>query len=415
MKLKLPENGIPLPKIKMSLPKKMSFPKIKIKLKKLGFLETFLTIVIIGGISTILYLYTSGYRLNKDKKGQIDISKTGMISVKSLPNGASVYLDGELRTATDDTVSGIKPGTHHLKIVKKGFVDWNKDIEVFEQLVTDITAVLVSQSPRIEPLTNTGAKASSISPTLTKLAYFSYDLEKPGIWVIPLTGAGLGLFRTNPTIAIQDTKYVKYSLGEEITWSPDEKSLLVKAPENVYHLISLDTNSAQTTLIAQQIEKQWTDQLIAKRDIFVSAVTVPLEIKNLAVSPNSVWAPDEKKFLFTRQNGSQLEYWVYNFESPIPIGEKTETLVFTTNASGPQPKISWYSDSFHLILVEGDVKKDNKGSISLIRIDGTNKIEIYNNTLYSDSVFSAPSGDKVIILTSFKSGDQTDLYTASIR
>jgi hypothetical protein len=35
--------------------------------------------------------------------------------------------------------------------------------------------------------------------------------------------------------------------------------------------------------------------------------------------------------------------------------------------------------------------------------------------LYSDRAFSTPGGDKIIILTSFKSGDQTDLYTVSIR
>lgn len=393
---------------------KLKLPKIR--LKKLGYLETFLTIVILGGISTILYLYTSGFRLNKDnKKGTLDINKTGMVSVKSLPTGASVYLDNELRTATDDTISGIKPGTHNIRIVKKGFVDWTKDIDLFEQLVTDITAVLISQSPRLEPLTNTGAKYPSISPTLSKLAYFSFDSEKPGIWVIPLTGAGLGLFRTNPTIAIQDTLYTKYSIGEEILWSPDEKSLLVKVPGNIYYLVNLDTNTAQNTLRAAQIQKQWEEQLMLKRSNLVNPLNVPQDIKSMAVSSKAVWAPDDKKFLFTRQNGNNLEYRVYNFENPIPIGEKVETLVFTTNVSDPQPKISWYSDSFHLILVEGDVQKDSRGIISLIRIDGTNRIEIYNNTLYSDLAFSSPSGDKIIIITSFKSGDQTDLYTVGIR
>lgn len=394
----------------------MKLKSPKIKLKKLGYLETFLTIVVLGGLTTILYLYTSGYRLNKGKdKGTIDVNKTGMISVKSLPTGASVSLDDELRTATNDTVSGIKPGTHTLKIVKKGFVDWTKNIEVFEQLVTDITAVLVSQSPRLEPLTNTGAKHPSVSPTLSKLAYFSLDSEKPGIWVIPLTGSGIGLFRTNPTIAIQDTLFTKYSIGEEIIWAPDEKSLLVKVPGNVYYLVSLDTNTAQTTLKTAQILKQWEEQLAEKRSIFIGPLNVPQEIKTLALTSNAVWAPDEKKFLFTKQNGNNLEYRVYNFENPIPIGEKVETLVFTTDVNNPQPKISWYSDSFHLILAEGDTAKENNGIISLVRIDGTNKTEIYNNTLYSDLAFSTPSGDKVIILTSFKSGAQIDLYTIGIR
>jgi len=102
-------------------------------------------------------------------------------------------------------------------------------------------------------------------------------------------------------------------------------------------------------------------------------------------------------------------------EKPLPIGEKPENLVFTTNVNDRQPEISWYSDSFHLIMVEGDAEKEQKGVIYLIRIDGTNKIEIYNNTLFSDTVFSVPGGDKVMILTSFKSNTQTNLYTVAIR
>jgi hypothetical protein len=387
----------------------------RLRFKKLGYLETFLTIIIIGGISTILYLYTSGYRLNKDSKGIIDINKTGMVSVKSLPDGASVYLDSTLRTATNDTISGVKPGEHQIKIVKKGFVEWNKNIEVFEQLVTDITAILVSQSPRLEPLTNSGAKYPSISPTLSKLAYFSFDSEKPGIWIIPLSGGGIGLFRSNPTVAIQDTQFTKYSLGEQIIWSPDEKNLLIKTPGNVYHLVNIETNTAQTTTKADIIIKQWTDDVTSKRATFVNPQNISQEIKNVALSSDAVWSPDEKKFLFTKRIGSELQYWVYNLENPIPIGEKVESLVFTTAASDVQPKISWYSDSFHLILVEGNIASDKKGSVSIIRIDGSNKTEVYNNTLYSDAAFSTPGGDKIIILTSFKSGDQTDLYTVSIR
>lgn len=128
--------------------------------KRFRFLETFLTVIIIMGITTVLFLYTSGYRLSKGKEKPIDLSKTGMVSAKSIPDGASVYLDGKITTATNDTIPGVKPGIHNLRIVKKGFVEWQKDIEVFEQLVTDMTAVLVSQSPRLEPLTNTGGKIS---------------------------------------------------------------------------------------------------------------------------------------------------------------------------------------------------------------------------------------------------------------
>ena len=398
--------------------KKSSGNKKTFKFKKLGYMETLLTFVILGGITTLLYLYTSGYRLQKDdEEGSVNVERTGMIGVKSIPDRANVYVDGVLRTATDDTIASVSPGTHKLKIVKKGFLDWEKDIEVYEQLVTDITAILVSQSPRLEPLTNTGAKYPCISPSLSKLAYFSPDTEKPGIWIIPLTGVNIGLFRTNPTIAVEDTKYTAYSEGEEIIWSPDEKNLLVRAKNDVYYLVDLNSNSAQTTLKSEDILKEWKEKQREKRKITVdnSLVKVPEEIVEIALSDEAFWAPDEKKFLYTKQNGDKLEYWVYNFEVPLPIGEKANSLVMTLDANSPQPKINWYTDSFHLILVEGNIEEEKKGVVSLIRIEGSNKSEIYNNTLYSDKAFSTPVGDKVIILTSFKSGDQTDLYTVSIR
>jgi hypothetical protein len=384
--------------------------------KKIRFLETFLTVVIIMGITTILFLYTSGYRLSRGKEKPLDLNKTGMISAKSIPDGASVYLDGKITTATNDTIPGVKPGIHNLRIVKKGFVEWQKDIEVFEQLVTDMTAVLVSQSPRLEPLTNTGAKFPAISHTLNKLAYFSNDDEKPGIWIIPLSGSNaLNIFRSNSTIAIQNTKYTKYSEGKSIEWSPDEKQLLTEANNNSWYLIDLETNTAQTTTSPEITRKAWSEILIKKRTDLIDKLELPENIKQLALSPKTVWSPDDKKFLYTVQNGNQLDYRIYNMEKPLPVGERSETLAFTTNSNDRQPKISWYSDSFHLIVVEGDVEKNQKGIISLVRIDGSNKIEAYNNTLFSDTVYSVPGGDKVIIVTSYKSDGQTNLYTIAIR
>ena len=102
-------------------------------------------------------------------------------------------------------------------------------------------------------------------------------------------------------------------------------------------------------------------------------------------------------------------------EKPLPVGEKVETVVFTIDTKNPKPKVSWYADSFHLILIENYSDQEYKGTIGLIRIDGTNKTVVYNNSMYSDMVFSAPGGDKIIVLTSLKSGEQTDLYTVGIR
>ncbi len=384
-------------------------------LTKKNWFQTLLTLIILLGITTLIFLYTSGYRINRGDKETVNLATTGMVSAKSIPDGASVFMDDELVTATNDTISGVEPGIHNLRIVKKGYEEWSKDIEVFEALVTDITAVLVSQSPMFEPLTNTGARNPSASPSHNQLAYFSKDEENPGVWIIPINQGGLNLFRANPSVVLEDTKVNKYSDGKSISWSPDEKELLVETNDSVFYLVDLETGTAQSANDADAIKADWNAKLKKKREDFVSKLDILENMKEMALSDQVIWSPDEKKFLFTEQNGDMLQYKVYNMEKPLPVGEKVETLVFEKNINEPQPEITWYADSYHLILTEGNVLEDNWGTISLIRIDGTNKVEIYSQSLHSPYVYSVPSGDKIIILTTFKSGDQTDLYTVGIR
>ena len=390
---------------------------------KKHIIQSLITAAILLLITTGLFLYTSGYRLSKpdsDKNSQqLQVRRTGMIGAKSIPDGANVYLNGNLTTATDDTISNLRPNEKYtLTIKKSGFVEWKKDIEVFPELVTDITAVLISMTPRLEPLTNTGAKYPSMAPSLSKIAFFSTDTEAPGIWVIPLVNVGLDLFKSNANNILEDTLYNKFSNGTNIEWSPDEKELLITVPENnseAYYIVDIENNTAESTESPELLKDSWLEKEIKIRTEVIKAIDLPSDIKQIALRKDSLWSPDNKKFLYRLRKNGMIEYRVYNMEKPIPVGEKTQTLVFTTSVTQTPPKITWYADSYHLILTEGDIANAKKGKISLIRIDGTNKTEIYNNSLHADKVFSSPGGDKLIISTSFTSDDQTNLYTLGIR
>lgn len=93
-----------------------------------------LVIIVILGSTTLLYLFLAGWRpsfIFTESSPTFEVKQTGMISAKSDPQGANVYLDGKLLTATNNTLSGIQPGKHKLRIVKNGYVDWEKEIEVF--------------------------------------------------------------------------------------------------------------------------------------------------------------------------------------------------------------------------------------------------------------------------------------------
>lgn len=389
--------------------------KLKKKILAREVLQLTMSSLLLIGTTTTLYLYSKGYRLQKAEEKTVNLKMTGMVNIKSHPEGANVYLNGVLITATDNTISGVEPGRHLLKIAKNGYVTWTKEIEVFPELVTDITALLISQTPRLEPLTNTGAKNPSISPTATNLAFFSQDGENPGVWVVPLTDKAVNLFRSNPYVVLPDDRVTTYSTGLSIEWAPDEKSILVQTDQNKYYSQDLQNKVLIPVNNPDIIRQDWAEKTQTKRQLFIEKLDIPEDLKEQAVDPTTKWAPDEKKFLYTIKKDGFIEYRVYNSEKPLPVGEVNRNITLTLKETDPQPKITWYPDSFHLILTEGDIFADKKGTISIVRIDGTNKTEIYNNTLYSNEVYASPSGEKLIVLTSYKSVEQTDLYTVGLR
>ncbi|MFH1294985.1 MAG: PEGA domain-containing protein [bacterium] len=388
-------------------------------MRKKELFQTIFTAVSLITLTTAIFLYAGGYRLRKDDQGNsVMLKSTGLVSVKSIPQGANVYINGVLATATNNTIAAVEPGKHTIKVIKNGYAPWSKEIEVFPELATDITAVLISQSPRLEPLTNTGADKPTVSPTFTKLAFLSSDSETPGIWVVSLSEGTLNLFRSSPNVVLKDTSNTKYSQSSQLEWSPDEKFLLIELETGRFQLFNLVDKTVESIVSATEaaaIRTTWDETARQKRAAFIEKLDIPQDLQEQAISKEAMWAPDGKKFLYKKVNGDQLEHRVYNSERPLPVGELVDALVFTTAIDGPQPQISWYADSFHLILTEGNIAADKRGSIFMIRIDGTNKTEIYNSAVYSDHVFSTPGGDKIVVLTSFKSTGQTDLYTIGLR
>jgi hypothetical protein len=393
---------------------KLNFKEINLK-----SYSKLLVLIILLGSTSLLYLFLAGWRpsfiFEQGQQPVVSVTQTGMISAKSDPQGASVYLDGKLLTATNNTLSGIEPGKHNLKIIKNGYAEWQKEIEVFPELVTDITAVLISETPRIEPLTNTGARFPVLSHTLEKIAFFSKDPESPGIWVINIKDSGLSLFRNSAKNVLKDNNFLTFSEGVSLSWSPDENQLLIELKDNKFYLLDISTNNVTPVSKPNELKDSWVNKLNKKRLDFVSELNLENEIVKIAGAQDTLWSPDNKKFLYKVEENDKIIYKIYNLEKPLPVGEQVETTVFETLKSNKQPQISWYSDSFHLLLTEDYNSETNRGTISMIRIDGTNKVEIYANTLFSDKIFSSPDGSKIIILTRFKSGNQTDLYTLGIK
>src|SRR5690348_7384267 len=112
------------------------------------------------GTSIAIFL-AKGYRFSP-KTGTL--TGTGIISITSIPDQASVFIDGHLTTATNANISSLLPKKYDVKITKDGFIPWEKQIDVKEGLVTQIKATLFPAIPTIYPLTFNGVENVNMSP-----------------------------------------------------------------------------------------------------------------------------------------------------------------------------------------------------------------------------------------------------------
>jgi hypothetical protein len=116
-------------------------------------------LIVVGALTYLATLLTRGYRPNLQNPG-LGFAPTGLLVANSDPKGASVYIDGKLATATDDTLN-LSPGEYEIKIEKDGYLPWQKNLTIKKEVVRQTNATLFKSNPYLSPLTNTGA----INPT----------------------------------------------------------------------------------------------------------------------------------------------------------------------------------------------------------------------------------------------------------
>lgn len=350
--------------------------------------------------------FGKGYQINIS--GRV-VDKTGMLVVKSQPDGAKIYLDGEWQSATPNTFSNLRPKTYLLRVEKEGFSSWEKRVNVYPELVTDITAVLVSTTPTLEPLTIGGASHPTYSESTHAVAYTT-TASRAGIWVLPIgRPLPITLFQATPTLVMPDNEDTKYSSSLALTWSPQGDQLLAKLGDRDYRLIDVSqSKELQKTDSPDQILQTWSDYQIKKRVAYLSSQTLTPELAATATASGTLWSPDNRKFMFQKDNGdSNVTVSVHNMEIPIPVDESVDYKTFTV-PKDKMPQLIWYPDSYHFIM------KDS-GSLYLIRVDGTNKTEIYSGAMEDDTFFVTPDGNKVIVSASFRKDAPPELYAVSLR
>ena len=138
----------------------------------------------VGVVGLFVSYYARGYRLDFSSltsKGIIKFQPNGILVIKSDPDGASVYIDGILKTATNATIS-ISPGTYDVEVRREGYFTWYKRLTIerrdhYSGKRFSFSKMCLSLSP----ITFSGAQNPVASEDGTRIAY----IDKDGLWYWP--------------------------------------------------------------------------------------------------------------------------------------------------------------------------------------------------------------------------------------
>jgi len=89
-------------------------------------LITLASLALVFGLTLVVGFFVRGYRLDISSK---TLRPTGILSATSVPEGAQVWINGKLKTATNQTIT-LSPGQYQVEIKKPGFTTWKKEITI---------------------------------------------------------------------------------------------------------------------------------------------------------------------------------------------------------------------------------------------------------------------------------------------
>ncbi len=411
--------------------------------------------------TTLAILYARGYRFVFGG-GTPTVSKTGILHATSVPRGAQVYINDHPTTATDSSIN-LTPNTYKIKIAKDGYNDWQKDVDIHEEVVTNVDALLFPKAPSLQSISTIGADEAIVDPTGTKLAFkiASQSASRNGIYIFDMNQRSLPILQgqSSSTQLANDT--IDRFSEATISFSPDGRELLAKiavaptpeatdpslpveseAPANptpelyTYYLLKTDQlneTPQDVTVTSQNVLELWEEQRIAKERSRLRALkpkVAEFYKKNFKVLS---WSPDEKKILYQasesadmpeflkpRRIGNNLRYerrdlkkdaiYVYNITEDVNtrIIDSTDDVCRETDPNCTVT-FTWFPDSGHLIYV-------NDRKIHIVENDGANMTTIYAGPFLGHYVFPWPDGSRIVILTNL--GNPTvspTLYTIGLK
>lgn len=395
------------------------------------FAFTILTLLIIVLIAGVAVFFAKGYRVSPSTG---TIAGTGIMSVKSLPDQASVYLDGHLTSVTDGPINSLQPGDYGVKIVKEGYIPWEKKITVKEGLVTQVKATLFRAIPTFYPMTYSGAVSPLLSPDQLKMSYIVPNnsdpnpttAKKSGVWVWQMpTNNNLGFAQgeqNRQIVVAGDRDYTQAAFR----WSPDSTQLMVTFPNQTLLLETdrLNDPPRDITPTKSATVRTWDETESKNRLAKLQLIKDPVLRKTASDSASLKWNIEDSKILYQKPNSQT-----------VTVADLTTDKSYELPAS---QSYQWLPTGDHLVMLEYDLKDQSKirvaideatksGQIakttfpvvklSIIEYDGQNKSEIYVGNLDPETVIPWADSSRVVSISSLPTAtaSQPNLYGINLK
>ncbi len=388
-----------------------------------------LSFILLG--TALAIFYAKGYRFTTNE-GKPIFQGTGILSLSSSPEGAKVYINGNLTTATNNTLN-LRPGTYDVEIRKEGYFSWKKTVVIKKELVTEANALLFPTTPKFEPITITGVENLAKDPSGTILAYTvssSSATGKNGVYVLDMNSRPI-LPTSSLTSQLIDNTAYDFSKAQ-LSFDPEGDQILASISGQLatsYVLLAVkgnNDNPQNVTVTLPQVLQEWQNEGTLKEKKTLDAL--PKGVKTLVTDyfDQRKVSPDQTKIYYQAKKDGMLpivinprllelnstpesrdiragNIYVYD------VKEDRNYLVYEKKEDKKTPEFIWFPDSEHLVFVE-----DNQ--VKVIESDGMNTTTIYAGPFNPSFVAVWPDGSNLVILTNFNSHDTPEnLYRISLK
>ncbi len=338
-----------------------------------------------------IFFFSKGYRINF-RDGEIE--RTGVVSIKTTPRRASVFIDEVDKGTTPRAFDGLVQGTHTLRVSKEGYYDWFTSVNVQAEQLIPYHITLFLKEPVKDPLfpiistdpeagTSSQVISMSVNETGTKAAF-----------IVLVSENNTAISNNGNTEPLPNSTLNQIEPGTETAFVPSTLQIWTYQLRRRFW-----ENQAVPVLIAEFTKEELGFDLTDK-----SSYSFKLDL-----------SPNGELLLFTEERIDSINGVRTTSYQLISASEPAQTPVELSQLSDSE-LISWSNDSQHLLFTRGNELRSLQSSTltqTVITDIPTDLIDFFWTTDDVGTVFitKRSQSESILLRASAEGGPLTTLLT----